>query len=112
MLIAHQLELDQVCYNALRASEVAYCLSAVQAQILLLKVITQKINYLHRSYDDLQYPLLFPHEEDGYSIDIPKVDPLSKNYLKTRENAIVDGLDCYIPVTYLMGVREGSSTNL
>jgi len=59
MLIAHQLELDQVCYNALRASEVAYCLSAVQAQILLLKVITQKINYLHRSYDDLQYPLLF-----------------------------------------------------
>ena len=32
----------------------------------------RRISELHRSYDALQYPLLFPYGEDGYSIDIPQ----------------------------------------
>ena len=30
-----------------------------------------KINELHRSYDALQYPLLFVYGEDGYHLEIP-----------------------------------------
>ena len=32
----------------------------------------KRINELHRSYDPLQYPLMFPFGDDGYSIDIPQ----------------------------------------
>ncbi|XP_029643523.1 uncharacterized protein LOC115217944 [Octopus sinensis] len=33
------------------------------------------VSELHRCYDCLQYPLLFPHGEDGYHLEIQKVDP-------------------------------------
>lgn len=32
----------------------------------------KRIVETHRSYDPLQYPLLFPHGTDGYDIQIPK----------------------------------------
>lgn len=35
----------------------------------------KRINELHRSYDALQYPLMFCRGEDGYNIAIPKFDP-------------------------------------
>lgn len=37
----------------------------------------QRISILHRAYDTLQYPLMFPYGEDGYSIDIKQVNPQS-----------------------------------
>ena len=37
-----------------------------------------RISAIHRSYDTLQYPLLFCHGEDGYSIAIPRRDPKTK----------------------------------
>lgn len=43
----------------------------------------KRINEIHRSYDALQYPLLFPYGDDGYSIDISQRDPTTKVPLKT-----------------------------
>lgn len=36
----------------------------------------RRISELHRSYDALQYPLLFCRGEDGYSICLPQHDPI------------------------------------
>lgn len=33
---------------------------------------------MHRSYDSLQYPLMFPYGEYGYSINISQVDPVTR----------------------------------
>ena len=30
----------------------------------------QHISELHRSYDPLQYPLLFPHDTDGWHVNL------------------------------------------
>lgn len=38
----------------------------------------QRISELHRSYDTLQYPILFCQGEDGYSINISQIDPKIK----------------------------------
>lgn len=38
----------------------------------------KRISELHRSYDALQYPLMFCRGEDGYSIAIPQVDPVTR----------------------------------
>ena len=35
----------------------------------------QRISELHRAYDPLQYPLLFPHGEDGFSLGLPHYNP-------------------------------------
>ncbi|XP_071579754.1 uncharacterized protein [Temnothorax nylanderi] len=35
----------------------------------------QRISELHRSYDPLQYPLIFIRGEDGYNISIPQIVP-------------------------------------
>ena len=41
----------------------------------------KRISETHRSYDALQYPLLLPYGDDGYSIDIKQVDPETKQQL-------------------------------
>ena len=38
----------------------------------------QRISETHRSYDALQYPLLFCRGEDGYDIALPQTDPHTK----------------------------------
>ncbi|XP_065356368.1 uncharacterized protein LOC135950766 [Calliphora vicina] len=38
----------------------------------------QRISELHKSYDTLQYPLMFCRGEDGYSINIALRDPITK----------------------------------
>ena len=38
-----------------------------------------KIAETHRSYDGLQYPLILCRGEDGYSISIPQVNPVTRN---------------------------------
>lgn len=35
----------------------------------------QRVSELHRSYDALQYPLLYWNGDDGYHINIPMIDP-------------------------------------
>lgn len=37
----------------------------------------QKISETHRSYDALQYPLMFPRGEDGYHLQINMINPIS-----------------------------------
>ena len=38
----------------------------------------KRISETHRSYDALQYPLLFPNGEDGYHFGIPRAVPDSR----------------------------------
>lgn len=40
----------------------------------------QRVNETHRSYDALQYPLLFPFGEDGYNFEIHQFDHTKKQY--------------------------------
>jgi hypothetical protein len=39
----------------------------------------QRISEIHRSYDALQYPLLFCRGDDGCSISIPQIDVAKNN---------------------------------
>lgn len=47
----------------------------------------RRISESHRSYDALQYPLLFPCGDDGYCINIPHRDPVTKLPLKKTTSA-------------------------
>ena len=47
----------------------------------------QHICETHRSYDALQYPLLFCHGEDGYHFTIPLVDPVTGNALPGKKTS-------------------------
>ena len=47
----------------------------------------QKINEIHRSYDALQYSLMFCRGEDGYSISVPQVDAITKQPLSKNVSA-------------------------
>jgi len=40
------------------------------------EIILQRISELHRAYDSLQYPPLFPYAEDDSTISTPQVDLL------------------------------------
>lgn len=60
------------CFNAPTANEVALVIVGQQfeKQDIILQSHDnklQRISEIHRSYDALQYPLLFCREEDGYS---------------------------------------------
>jgi len=37
----------------------------------------QRVSEIHRSYDPLQYPLLFPFGNDGYCVNIPQQNTVS-----------------------------------
>lgn len=60
----------------------------------------QRISEIHRSYDSLQYPLIFVSGSDGYFINIPQRDPNTKVALKKTVSAI----DFY---TNILMEREG-----
>ncbi|XP_045453030.1 uncharacterized protein LOC123662192 [Melitaea cinxia] len=67
-------------YNAPSTSEVAVVIAGQQfdKRDIVLRSRDEnlhKISELHRSYDSLQYPLMFCRGEDGYTIDIPQVNP-------------------------------------
>ncbi|KAE9523332.1 hypothetical protein AGLY_016280 [Aphis glycines] len=47
----------------------------------------QCISEIHRAYDALQYPLMFCHGEDGYSINIPLCNPTTKLPLEKKVSA-------------------------
>lgn len=46
-----------------------------------------RISETHRSYDPLQYPLMFCYGEDGYSINTQQIDPQNKTPLKKTVSA-------------------------
>ena len=67
-------------FNAPTVPEVAILIAGDQTKprdIILTKRDSRvkRISELHRSYDTLQYPLLFAKGEDGYSVDLKQVDP-------------------------------------
>lgn len=37
----------------------------------------QRVSELHRSYDPLQYPIIFPKGDDGYHINFQMINPLT-----------------------------------
>jgi len=47
----------------------------------------KRINELHRSYDALQYPLMFCRDENGYNIAIPKFYPMKNQADKKNMSA-------------------------
>ena len=44
----------------------------------------ERVNELHRKYDALQYPLVYPTGQDGYHINIHKTNPVTKQPLSTK----------------------------
>lgn len=79
-------------FNAPTANEVA--LVIVGQQFEQRDIVLQshdntlrRISEIHRSYDALQYPLLFCRGEDGYSIALPQRDPETKLPLKKTVSA-------------------------
>ncbi|XP_071579388.1 uncharacterized protein [Temnothorax nylanderi] len=65
----------------------------------------RRISEVHRSYDALQYPLMFCRGEDGYSIAIPQRDPQTKLQLKN----LVSAASFY---SYRIMIREGEVNHL
>ena len=49
----------------------------------------QRISETHRSYDALQYPLLFCRGEDGYDIALPQIDPHMKQKTDPKSGSYV-----------------------
>lgn len=74
-------------YNAPTIDEVAILIVAEQLKtrvIVLTRRDTgqlQKISETHRSYDALQYPLMFWQGEDGYYFNIKMINPLNDEYI-------------------------------
>ncbi|KAL4132202.1 hypothetical protein QTP88_009407 [Uroleucon formosanum] len=71
------------CYNAATTNEVALVIVGQQFEKRDIIIqshdnLLQRISELHRSYDALQYPLMFCYGEDGYSIDISQKDAITK----------------------------------
>lgn len=40
----------------------------------------QRISETHRSYDALQYPIMFPYGEDGYHFEMRQINPTTRTY--------------------------------
>ena len=65
----------------------------------------RRISEVHRSYDALQYPLLFCRGEDGYSIALSQRDPKTTNPLKKT----ISAASFY---SYRIMVRQGEDNHL
>ncbi|XP_060864656.1 uncharacterized protein LOC132940872 [Metopolophium dirhodum] len=97
-------------YNAPSTSEVAVTITGQQfdKRDIVLRCRDdnlQIISELHRSFDSLQYPLMFPYGEDGYSIDIPQVDPVTR--VPTQEK-----VSCMNYYYYRIMERQNNSNHL
>ncbi|XP_062541344.1 uncharacterized protein LOC134209376 [Armigeres subalbatus] len=65
----------------------------------------KRISETHRSYDALQYPLLFWQGDDGYHFTIPMIDPSTG----TETNKKVSSMNYY---AYRMMVRENDPNHI
>ena len=93
MILLGSRHKDGRLYNLPASSEVAALIEgdiddnfSVRDVIIKSKNgFVQRINELHPAYLPLQYPLLFPHGEDGYRDDVPhREESLAKTKLKKR----------------------------
>ncbi|KAL4141455.1 hypothetical protein QTP88_004092 [Uroleucon formosanum] len=71
------------CYNAATTNKVALVIVGQQFEKPDIIIQShdnrlQRISELYKSYDALQYPLMFCYGEDGYSIDISQKDTTTK----------------------------------
>ena len=76
-------------YNAPSTSEVTVVIAGQQFDKRDIVPWTRnenlhKISELHRSYDSLQCPLMFCRGEDRYSIDIPQVNPVTREPVQKK----------------------------
>ncbi|XP_024888866.1 uncharacterized protein LOC112465530, partial [Temnothorax curvispinosus] len=97
-------------YNAPTANEVALVIVGQQFEQRDIVLHShdntlKRISEIHRSYDALQYPLLFCRGEDGYSIALSQRDPQTKLPLKNT----VSAASFY---SYRIMVREGEVNHL
>jgi len=79
-------------FNAPTQNEIALIIGSQQFEIRDIVLQShdnklQRISKIHRAYDALQYPLMFCHGEDGYSIDIPLFNPATKLPLEKKNSA-------------------------
>jgi hypothetical protein len=80
------------CFNAPSVNEVGIVIDGQQFEkrdIILngRNNTLKRINKLHRSYDALQYLLMFCRGEDGYNIAIPKFNPMKNQADKKKISA-------------------------
>ena len=52
----------------------------------------------HRSYDALQYPLLFPKGEDGYHFKLLHVDPITRAPVESRKVTALESVQLPVHV--------------
>ena len=84
---------DERLYNLPNASEVAALIVGTNNRDIIIEKQTdmlQRINELHPAYLPLQYPLLYPHDEDGYRPNIlhkdhPHSHAAKRNKVTMRE---------------------------
>lgn len=97
-------------FNAPTVNEVAIVISGNDFDKRDI-VITKRNNELkripetHRSYDSLQYPIMFPRGEDGYSISIHQVNPVTKLDLNSK----VSSKDYY---AFRIMIRDSNSNHI
>ncbi|XP_040210356.1 uncharacterized protein LOC120941146 [Rana temporaria] len=65
----------------------------------------QRISETHRSYDALQYPVIFPRGEDGYHFNIRQVNPATGETTRKK----VSAMDFY---AYRLMVRENEQNHI
>lgn len=81
-------------YNAPQVDEVAVLIVGQEftKRDIVLRArdnTLKRVSEIHRSYDALQYPLIFSHGEDGYSINVPQVHPVTR--VPQKKNCVSNG---------------------
>lgn len=94
-------------FNSPLTNEVAIIINGCEFEsrdILLKKRSNEirNINETHIIYDALQYPLLFPRGETGYSINLKQINPTTKE----ETNKALTAMQFY---NYKIMVREGNN---
>ncbi|KAJ2941595.1 hypothetical protein O0L34_g14649 [Tuta absoluta] len=98
-------------YNAPTANEVAVLLVDQEndKRDIVLRARDdrlQRINETHRSYDTLQYPLMFCRGEDGYNFAVYNVDPQTG---ATNFNKKTSALQYY---SYMIQIRQNENVHI
>ena len=99
-------------FNAPELQEVAIVIAgnAFGTRDIILETRDKNLKTIkdtHRSYDALQYPLIFWEGEDGYHFPIPLIDPATKKPVDNEKK--VSAMDFY---AYRMMVRTGTANHI
>ncbi|XP_044597781.1 uncharacterized protein LOC123274285, partial [Cotesia glomerata] len=97
-------------FNAPMASEVAAVIVGTEItkrDIVITKrdQTKQRVAETHRSYDALQYPILFPRAEDGYHLELYQTNPTTSAVTLKR----VSCMDFY---AYRIMIRDNQSNHI